>query len=164
MKNKLLIILIIIQTAMNAQELSENSFDFWLGNWEATWENSDGTFTTGTNIISKILDGKVIKEEFEDPSTNFNGLSISIYNTRTNEWNQTWVDNLGSHYLFIGALENGNPVFKTKIVEKDGEKIGRKMIFKNISKNSFSWEWLGTNNNGDHWDVLWKISYKRKKI
>jgi len=50
------------------------------------------------------------------------------------------------------------------MIEKDGKRIGRKMVFKNISKNTFTWKWLGTNDNGDHWDVLWKISYTRKQV
>ncbi|MBV1923786.1 MAG: hypothetical protein KUG68_07160 [Flavobacteriaceae bacterium] len=164
MKKIIFFMLFMIYSVSNSQELNNSSFDFWLGTWEATWESSEGTTITGTNTISKVLDGNVIKEEFEDPSTKFNGLSLSIYNTLTNEWNQTWVDNQGAHYLFTGTLENGNPVFKTKITEKDGVKIGRKMVFKNISKDAFSWEWLGTKNNGNHWDVLWKISYVRKQV
>ena len=85
MKYALFLFLFLIFYVSNSQELNENSFDFWLGTWEATWENNDGSSTSGTNIISKVLDGNVIKEEFEDPSTKFNGLSISIFNTRTNE-------------------------------------------------------------------------------
>ena len=76
--------LIIINSVSYSQELNEKSFDFWLGTWDATWECTDGTTITGTNSISKVLDGNVIMEEFEDPSTKFNGLSLSIYNTLTN--------------------------------------------------------------------------------
>lgn len=146
-----------------SQELNKNSFDFWLGNWEATWQNSEGETISGTNVISKVLDGNVIKENFEDPTNKFNGLSISMYNSRTNEWNQTWVDNQGGHYLFTGVIENGNPVFKTKMIKKEGFLIGRKMVFKDISKNTFSWQWLGTKDNGKHWDVLWEITYTRSQ-
>ena len=152
----------MISSLSNSQELKENSFDFWVGTWEASWKDSNGTIFTGSNKISKVLDGKVLKEDFEDPSSNFKGLSISIFNSITNEWNQTWVDNQGVHYLFTVTIEKGNPVFKTKMIEKDGEIIGRKMVFKNISNNSFSWEWLGTKNNGKDWNILWEVFYTRK--
>ena len=80
MKYLIFLFLFMLYSNSYSQEFNENSFDFWVGTWEATWENSDGTSTSGTNIISKVLDGNVIKEEFEDPSTKFNGLSISILN------------------------------------------------------------------------------------
>jgi len=31
----------------------ENTFDFWIGSWNVSWKNADGTTTTGTNIISR---------------------------------------------------------------------------------------------------------------
>ena len=158
MKNVFFLMLFMVASSSNSQQLNESSFDFWVGTWEATWQSKEGKTLNGINVISKVLDNHVVKEEFHDPNSNFNGLSVSIYNTRTNEWNQTWVDNQGGHFLLLGCIENGNPVFKTKMIDKEGEKIGRKMVFKNISKNTFSWEWLGTNDNGKHWEVLWEIS------
>jgi len=38
---------------------------FWIGEWALTWDNADGTKGRGTNRIEKILDGKVIQENFQ---------------------------------------------------------------------------------------------------
>lgn len=38
----------------------ENQFDFWLGEWNVTW-GEDGK---GTNHIERILEGKIIQENF----------------------------------------------------------------------------------------------------
>ncbi|MEP7102255.1 MAG: hypothetical protein ABI781_17230, partial [Burkholderiales bacterium] len=40
-------------------------FDFWLGDWQLSWLNADGSKGTGRNRITKILDGAVIQEDFE---------------------------------------------------------------------------------------------------
>ena len=44
-------------------------FDFWVGDWNAKWKNTDGTEGRGRNTITKILDGKVLEENFEAEGT-----------------------------------------------------------------------------------------------
>lgn len=41
----------------------ENQFDFWLGEWDVTW-GEDGK---GTNHIIRIMDDKIIQENFSAP-------------------------------------------------------------------------------------------------
>ena len=40
-------------------------FDFWLGDWQLSWPNADGSKGTGRNRITKILGGEGIQEDFE---------------------------------------------------------------------------------------------------
>lgn len=77
---------------------SENYFDFWVGKWEVTWEESEGNMGSGTNHIYKVLDNKVLLENFEVLEGNlkgFKGKSMSVYQTASNRWNQAWADNNG---------------------------------------------------------------------
>ena len=61
-------------------------FDFWLGEWDLTWD--DGGH--GTNIITKILDGRVILENFDGyPGTSLKGMSVSTYHEGSGLWQQT---------------------------------------------------------------------------
>ena len=39
-----------------SQELSADSFDFWVGDWDLTWTNKQGETKKGSNKILKILD------------------------------------------------------------------------------------------------------------
>ncbi|MCA9955727.1 MAG: hypothetical protein KC434_13450, partial [Anaerolineales bacterium] len=84
---------------MSTNEASElRQFDFWLGEWDLTW-GDDGR---GTNVITAVLDNRVIKEEFDGTlSTPLQGLSVSTYNTQLGKWQQTWVDNQGSYLDFV---------------------------------------------------------------
>ena len=50
---------------------SESLFDFWLGTWDLTREDADGSAVIGSNYIRLILDGKVIEENFESCSGSY---------------------------------------------------------------------------------------------
>jgi len=146
----------------NAQKMDEKTFDFWVGEWELTWDKPDGTKGKGINNIVKTLDDKVIQENFKDSETGFKGTSITVYNPTKNEWHQAWADNQGGYFDFIGGMSDDGPVFKTKMIEQGGKKIMQKMTFKNIGRDAFMWDWEGTNDGGKTWKLLWRIDYKRK--
>jgi hypothetical protein len=133
-------------------------FDFWLGEWDLTWGESD----QGTNKISKIMGGCVILEEFSGaPAMDFQGMSVSVFNQRTGLWHQTWVDNNGGYLDFKGSFENGKMVLsRTATIE--GKPALQRMVWYNLSENVLDWNWERSLNGGETWDVLWSIHYKRK--
>merc|ERR1711941_2129 len=122
------------QTQINKLE-PEQYFDFWIGEWELTWETPSG-INNGGNIITKLLDNKVIQEEFwviNDPNMNeFKGRSWSVYNAYSGAWKQIWVDNQGSFFEFTAEFEGNNRIFKREIVKSDGSKILQRMVFYDI--------------------------------
>lgn len=138
----------------------ENAFDFWIGEWEVSWLGKDSTMVKGTNRITKILDNKVIQEQFVDPNSNFKGTSISVFNPRTKEWHQAWADNQGSYYDFVGEIDGVTRIFKT--IQKDTRDLLYRMIFLEIKKDSFVWKWEGRKEDTKDWKLLWEIRYKRK--
>jgi len=160
-KYLLLIGVLCLSLSINAQEPDLNTFDFWVGHWEATWTDKNGVIVKAENNVDRILDGKVIQERFLDTSNEYEGRSFSVYNTATNEWNQAYVDTNGIYFHLIGGIENGDPVFKTLPLKKDGKTIMFKMVFSSISETSFVWEWMGTRNDGKDWNTFWKIDYSR---
>lgn len=137
------------------------AFDFWVGDWEVSWIAPDSTKVVGSNNVIKILDGKVIQENFIDPSRNFKGTSISVFNPRTKEWSQAWADNNGGFYDFVGEIDDDKRIFKTK--EKDARGALYRMIFLDIKRNSFIWRWQGIRDGWDEWKTVWEIKYKRRK-
>ena len=79
-------------------EQPETQFDFWLGEWDCAW-GEDGK---GSNRIERILDGKVIQENFD--GSDFLGISVSVWDSHRKLWCQTWVDNSGAYLDFTGSL------------------------------------------------------------
>ena len=157
----ILLIVLLFQLNLMGQQLNESAFDFWIGEWSVYWKDQNGKIVTGSNEIERTTNKKVIQENFHDPNTNFKGTSLSVYSPTKKTWHQAWADSNGSYFDFIGDTVNGNPSFKTKTVVKDGEKIIQRMVFKEITKNSFVWVWEETKDGGEHWNELWKINYIR---
>lgn len=167
----LLILLLGLNFVSKSQSVSindlppQNYFDFWVGTWELTWEDPDGNKEFGTNKIEKILDGKVIQENFEAVEGRFEGYvgkSWSVYNSRTEEWKQTWVDSNGGYIDLTGEFSDEKRIFITERKNPEGKKIMQRMVFYNIKENSFTWDWELSTNDGESWTLQWRIEYQRK--
>ena len=140
----------------SAPEASQ--FDFWLGEWDASWKDGG----KGVNKISKILGECVIHEQFDaTPSSPLIGKSVSVYNTRTNKWHQTWVDNSGAYLDFTGQWENGKMIL-SRSVKLKSKTIMQRMVWYNISHDKFNWNWEASKDGGKSWKINWQINYTRK--
>ncbi len=136
-----------------------SQFDFWLGDWDLSW----GDTSKGTNHISKELNGYVLQENFYDPVTKYTGKSWSLYDSVNAVWKQTWVDNQGAYIALTGKFENGKMILTTAPAYRNGKLTISRMIFYNIQKNSFDWNWEHSTDDGRNWQVNWKIHYQRKQ-
>ena len=145
------------------QDPEFRQLDFWVGAWDLTWQQPDGTEGSGTNIITQEPFGDcVIMENFDGaPSLPFKGMSVSTYSKLAKEWRQTWVDDQGGYFsLHGGPQEDG-----TFILEMDryDEKIPfLRMKWEDISENSLVWRWQGKTDGDAEWADRWVIHYKRK--
>ena len=100
---------------------------------------------------------------FNDPASNFIGKSWSMYNAATKLWQQTWVDNQAGYIVLTGKYADNKMILSTALVKTaDGKENISRMIFYNISKNSFDWNWEKSTDNGSTWNLMWQIHYKRK--
>ena len=163
----LLIAFSLLPALLMAQSHNPDSttYDFWLGKWDAQWQNANGSIGNGTNHVFKVLEGTVLEENFAitgGAQAGFLGKSISVMDAN-NQWHQAWVDNQGGYYNFIGEVQGDKKIFKTNLVEKDGKKNIQRMVFYDVKKDSFTWDWEGTEDGGEIWNLLWRISYTRQK-
>lgn len=135
----------------------EQQFDFWLGEWQVAW----GDGQTGTNRVDKILNGKVIREQFDgNPAMPYEGLSLSVFDPQTREWGQTWVDNEGNYWTFSGGWQDGQMILSTEVFV-EGEPIQLRMVFYNINVDDFEWRWERSDDGGVSWQQRWHITYSR---
>jgi hypothetical protein len=133
--------------------MGADAFDFWLGRWEASW----GAGARGTNEITKILGGRVIEERFDGrPGTDFQGMSVSVYDADDGLWLQTWVDSQGGYLRFEGTFHNG-------VMELRGEQGGepRRMLWRDLQPDSLTWLWQRSGDAGVSWETLWELAYSR---
>lgn len=138
--------------------------DFWVGNWECTGKSRDApgkdewTDTKATNVIKKTLKGQVIEENFS--MAGFSGRSWTMWGSQRKIWKQTWVDDAGSYLLFEGGKE-GDKVILKQINVPPGRPDMR-MVFSEIKKESFTWSWQSSTDQGKTWEDQWVLKYKRR--
>ena len=142
----------------------QKQFDFWVGAWDLTWPGDKaGEIARGTNSVKRVLDGCVVEENFNGGTAmHLRGISVSLFDTRSGKWKQTWVDNEGGYLDFIGEFKDGQMVLQREATRPDGTKALQRMVYKNITPNDFDWSWERSLDGGKTWQVLWPIHYKRK--
>ena len=75
-----------VSAQTNQKQCSEAQaaqFDFWLGTWDLEWKTAKGEIQTGTNTITKILNGCVVQENFDGgEKMKFRGISHSVFDAQ----------------------------------------------------------------------------------
>lgn len=157
----------LLSPLANAQQLDSLTFDFWVGKWDASWENTTtGEIEKGTNLIEKTLDGIVLQEHFEiltGVNKGVKGTSISVWSPQRKSYHQAWADNQGGYFNFIGEVDGDKKIFKTLPVERGDKVIIQRMVFYDIEQDSFTWDWEATTDGGKTWNLNWRINYIRQK-
>ena len=133
-------------------------FDFWVGSWDLT----SGGKPAGTNTITREYDGAVIMERFVGSAeTALNGMSVSVFDKNTGKWRQTWVDNQGGYLDFVGEFADGKMILSRRTTLQ-GKDVVQRMVWFNITPDSFDWSWERSEDDGTTWKTVWPIHYTRK--
>jgi hypothetical protein len=135
-------------------------FDFWLGEWDCSWDDGDHRHVA-TNSVYLDLGDHVVVENFDGrPSLDFQGLSFSVYDRNARCWKQTWVDSEGSYLDFVGGFADGVMELRRAGEHDDAGAVFR-MRWENIERDSFDWSWQRSDDGGESWRSLWEIEYTR---
>lgn len=163
----LIIVVCLLKTPGLAQEPcsypESSQFDFWIGDWQLEWQDSAGHIQSGRNSIRKVYDDCVIHETFTDSVRSYHGMSVSVYNPTTKQWQQTWVDNAGSYLDFVGEFVDGRMILSRHFKTKKALMWYQRMVWYDISDDAFTWNWERSEDQGMTWRVLWKIRYTRRE-
>ena len=140
-------------------------FDFWLGDWNLSWKNADGTVGKVRNRITKILDGAVIDENFEadaasNPPPLLKGRSLSVQ--QNGVWRQAWADNQGGFFALRAQVDGDKRLFVTDAVQRGGKTVVQRMVFHTIKADSLIWDWESSSDGGASWQRQWRIDYVRR--
>jgi hypothetical protein len=137
-------------------ELNAESFDFWIGAWDCEFEGGHAV-----NTIGRDFDGHVLREQFEmDRPQEYRGMSVSAFHPKLHIWQQTWVDQGGAYWHFVGDLVDGDPAFATP-GPVDEPSLYKRMVFSDIGPGSFEWRWESSPDQAT-WTQNWAISYSRR--
>lgn len=147
-----------------SQPATDGALDFWVGSWKCSGEsygpNGKTTHTEGTNKITRTFGGHVIQENFKGQG--FDGMSVSVFEPNSKTWRQTWVDNQGGYIPLRGGKVDDKVILQTLSQAKQPDASSR-MVFYNIQKDSFDWDWESTTDGGKTWNLAWRVHYTRAK-
>lgn len=140
-------------------------FDFWVGEWEAYGKNGK---KAGDSKISLILDSCIVLEEWTSVpvvnSTTYAGKSFNTYNATTNQWQQTWVDNVGGSTEYLqGTFIDNSIIFKTNPFPFSKDTMAlRQLTFYNLGKDKVRQLGEISKNKGQSWLTEYDLEYRRK--
>jgi len=128
------IILIFSITTLVAQNTpcaccteAHSEFDFWLGNWDVTLPNGA---KAGENTIAKEHGGCVLKESWTSANGNFTGTSFNFYNTKTEQWEQLWLDVAGTILKLKGKRVNNQMILRSDPApQEDGTSLVQQISY-----------------------------------
>lgn len=136
--------------------LDEQAFDFWVGEWDCAFDGGHAV-----NTVSREFGGKVLTERFAmDTPQVWSGTSVSVFHPKLHIWQQTWVDDGGAYWHFVGRLVDGNPSFATP-GPADEPSLYKRMVFTDITANAFRWRWESSPDQTT-WTENWAIAYERR--
>jgi hypothetical protein len=85
-----------------------HQFDFWVGKWEVH-PNGGADKIIAHSLIEKKYTGCAIRENWMPlgKEVNGGGGSLSLYDAKSKQWRQTWIDSTGTRVDLDGGFANG---------------------------------------------------------
>ena len=157
----------LAQVAVSATPQPPDLFDFWVGDWDLSWSNADGSTGRGRNRIGKILDGAVIEENFEElvaaGESALKGRSLTVRDKKTGIWRQSWADHQGGYFTLAAQVDGDRRILTTEVTKTGDKASVQRMVFHSVSADALTWDREGSADGGATWKRLWRIEYRRRK-
>lgn len=139
---------------------NHRAFDFWIGTWTVT--KPDGSLA-GTNVIDKIQDECILRENWTSATPGYTGTSHNFYNTTTKQWEQLWIDNQGQSLHLKGNRIGNKMVLKTdEQTNANGQKFHHRVTWTLNEDGSVRQYWETVTNDKDI-TVAFDGLYKKDK-
>jgi hypothetical protein len=154
---------LVAQLPCNKPEYRQ--FDFWLGEWEVYGVNGN---KAGSSRISVILDSCIILEEWVSATANqgiiYSGKSYNTYNSRTGQWQQTWVDNVGGSTEFLRGVAEKDKItfYADHVKDAKGNNYLRRLTFYKLSDTRVRQHGERSIDQGNTWVTEYDLEYRRK--
>jgi len=155
-----------VSTSGSCNDQLYRQFDFWVGEWDVYAKNGN---KAGDSKISIILDSCIILEEWTSASISkgirYAGKSFNTYNSATQQWQQTWVDNIGGSTEFLkGKFQENKIIFLTYPYPYTKDTLAiRQLTFYNLAKDKVRQVGEISKDNGISWKTEYDLEYRRKK-
>jgi hypothetical protein len=139
--------------------VSADSFDFWLGTWDVTWDGEGGQVEAGINSVTRVDD--TIRELFTapDPAGAYIGASVSRWDADAECWRQDYWDNRGYSAIFQGSRSADRMILER--IPGPGPGPLTRLVWSDIAPAAILWNYERQNADGS-WESTWRIRYARQ--
>lgn len=143
-------------------------FEYFRGQWdvEIAVKQDDGSFKVSKDKATVKgyyhTDGKTFQSIFTTSNGAFT-TDIRSYNIEKDKWQVMFMNAKAQRWhSFEAGLENGNMVTNVTGGYSGKEKFDIKIIDKDVSRNKFTKEVYRSYDNGEKWQKIYIMNYKRK--
>jgi len=135
------------KTTCNCCTEKHAEFDFWVGSWTVT--NPNGS-AAGTNMIEKVQDNCILRENWTSATVGFTGTSNNFYNAAKKQWEQIWIDNQGGSLHLKGNRVDNQMILKTDVAKNQkGEPFYHRVTWTKNDDGSVRQYWETITNDKD---------------
>ena len=134
-------------------------FDFWIGEWEVRSHATQQP--AGASSVQLILGECIIFENWTGVM-GLNGKSFNLYNSATQKWRQTWVDDRGGLTEYVGDFKGDRMEFHAeKALPGGAAQLLRMTIFR-LDDDHVRQLGEASDDHGKTWTVRFDLLYNRK--
>ena len=139
-----------------------HELDFWIGEWNLTRIEADGTQETGEhNVVEKSFSGCGIRESYTAPG-GFSGGSVSAYDKGHDEWRQFYADSSGAAADFHGGWKDDHIELMAHLIGKQGKPFTMRLTMTPRPDGSIRF-FYETSADETNWKRNTELIYRRAK-
>jgi hypothetical protein len=135
-------------------------FDFWIGDWDVS--TPDGK-AAGRNTITRVANGCALHENWVGRG-GFTGQSLNGWNTRTQRWQQTWLDSSGGRLELVGQAEGDGLRLEGRTPHaSDRERfVLQRIRWTPLPDGRVRQHWESSNDQGASWTTAFDGYYRKR--
>ena len=130
----------------------EHTFDFWVGDFDATPWAGPSTPVRGHLHNTREYEGCVIVERWEAASGS-KGMSMAFYDVNRRAWRMVWNGDDNQSNDFEGAYKDGAMRFEGWILGADGKRLLARNVLENVSPDTIRHIYSVSSDGGKTWEV-----------
>ncbi|NOT77292.1 MAG: tetratricopeptide repeat protein [Cyclobacteriaceae bacterium] len=135
------------------------AFDFWIGEWDV--KNVQG-LPAGKSKIEVMLGDCVLLENWTSaPPNAYAGKSFNLFNSASQKWIQTWVDDKGGLIEFINGEYKDNKM--EFVTHPDAKNLITRLTLYNLGPDRVRQHFETTSDDGKTWTTTTDLNYFRIK-
>ena len=138
-----------------------HTFDFWVGDFEATPWNQPNAAPTGHLHNTREYEGCVIVERWMS-AKGANGMSMSFYDTNRHVWRMIWESDSNQSNDLEGSYTDGAMRFQGWVLDASGKRLLTSNVLENVSPNVIRHIYSTSADEGKTWVVKSDGRFVRK--